>query len=270
MGRFEVLSKEETIMLARTIRAGKTEGGYNAAALRAIDRMVNHNLRWVVSVWAKNYQEYIGPNSDRLADLLQEGTIGLRRAAERFDPGLGYAFATYSQWWIKKHMQEYIFVDARIIRVPSDAQGLYSKYKKLRTSKDHEQSISELAKITCNSSASVDQRVRAVSEAICNTKPSHLLDRAALDNEEQEPQEHWDTLFDLVASRAELDPEDRELLLGKYAGMSFGAMQAMWPDITHIQKRYQSARLRFVRSARELASEENVKGAFLASTFSVA
>lgn len=268
MGRFEILSKDKTIMLARTVRAGKTEEGYTAAALRAIEQLVNHNLRLVVSIWAKTYQEYIGPNSDRLADLLQEGAIGLRRAAERFDPKLGYTFATYAAWWIKKHMQEYIFVDTRMIRVPSDAQGLYSKYKKLRASKGHEQCILELAKITCNSSESVDQSVRAVSAAICNTKPSYLLDRQT--PEAEESQEHWHALFDLVASRAELDPEDRDLLLGKYAGMSFGAMQAMWPEINHIQKRYQSARLRFVRSARELASEENLKGAFPARTFSVA
>jgi RNA polymerase primary sigma factor len=103
-GRFPLLTAAEEVELAKLIERGDKA---------AKDRMVNSNLRLVVSI-AKKYQGH----GLSLLDLIQEGIIGLIRAAEKFDWRRGYKFSTYATWWIRQAVQRGVANKARTIRIP--------------------------------------------------------------------------------------------------------------------------------------------------------
>jgi RNA polymerase primary sigma factor len=104
IGKHALLTAAEEVELAKRIERGD---------LRAKERMINSNLRLVVSV-AKKYQGHDVP----LLDLIQEGAIGLNRAAEKFDWRKGFKFSTYATWWIRQSCQRAVANQARTIRVP--------------------------------------------------------------------------------------------------------------------------------------------------------
>jgi RNA polymerase primary sigma factor len=103
-GRYPLLTAAEEVELAKRIERGDTA---------AKDRMVNSNLRLVVSI-AKKYQGHGLP----LIDLIQEGIIGLIRAVEKFDWRRGYKFSTYATWWIRQAVQRGVANKSRTIRIP--------------------------------------------------------------------------------------------------------------------------------------------------------
>lgn len=104
IGRYPLLSHEEEIQLARQAKAGN---------LRAKQRMIECNLRLVVSI-AKKHQNRGLP----FMDLIQEGSIGLSRAVEKFEPEQGYRFSTYAYWWIRQGITRSIQNNSRVIRLP--------------------------------------------------------------------------------------------------------------------------------------------------------
>jgi RNA polymerase primary sigma factor len=103
-GRWPLLTAAEEIELAKRIERGDKD---------AKDRMINSNLRLVVSI-AKKYQGHDLP----LLDLIQDGIIGLIRAVEKFDHRRGFKFSTYATWWIRQAVQRGVANKARTIRVP--------------------------------------------------------------------------------------------------------------------------------------------------------
>jgi RNA polymerase primary sigma factor len=105
IGRYRLLSHQEELALARRIERGD---------LWAKERLVVHNLRLVVSI-AKHYQTGTGLS---LLDLVQEGAVGLIRAAEKFDWRLGYRFSTYASLWIRQAIGRALADKARVIRLP--------------------------------------------------------------------------------------------------------------------------------------------------------
>ena len=103
-GRYPLLTAAEEVELAKLIERGDTQ---------AKDRMINSNLRLVVSI-AKKYQGH----GLSLLDLIQEGIIGLIRAVEKFDWRRGYKFSTYATWWIRQAVQRGVANKSRTIRIP--------------------------------------------------------------------------------------------------------------------------------------------------------
>jgi RNA polymerase primary sigma factor len=104
IGKIELISAEEEVHLARKIHEGD---------LDARDRLINANLRFVVSV-SKQYQ-YQGLS---LPDMINEGNLGLIKAAERFDETRGFKFISYAVWWIRQSILQALAEQARIVRLP--------------------------------------------------------------------------------------------------------------------------------------------------------
>jgi RNA polymerase primary sigma factor len=109
IGRVELISPEEEVVLARRIKSGDTE---------ALKKLVNANLRFVVSV-AKQYQN----QGISLPDLINEGNLGLMKAAQRFDETRGFKFISYAVWWIRQAILQALAEQARIVRLPVNKIG---------------------------------------------------------------------------------------------------------------------------------------------------
>ncbi len=116
IGRVDLISAEEEVELARRIR----EGDRNA-----LERLTKANLRFVVSV-SKQYQN----QGLSLPDLINEGNVGLIKAAERFDETRGFKFISYAVWWIRQSILQALAEQARIVRLPLNKIGSINKINK--------------------------------------------------------------------------------------------------------------------------------------------
>jgi RNA polymerase primary sigma factor len=113
IGRVTMVSTEEEVLLATRIRQGDQ---------MALDRLVGANLRFVVSV-AKQYQN----QGLTLSDLINEGNLGLIKAAQRFDETKGFKFISYAVWWIRQSILQALAEQSRIVRLPLNKVGLNSR-----------------------------------------------------------------------------------------------------------------------------------------------
>ena len=120
IAREPMLTPDEEAALAQAIHKGGPEGD------RARDRLVNANLRFVVSV-AKQYQH----QGISLIDLINEGNMGLVKAAEKFDETRGFEFISYAVWWIRQSVMEALAVKSRIVRMPLNQVGVSGKVNRV-------------------------------------------------------------------------------------------------------------------------------------------
>ncbi|MBR6775626.1 MAG: RNA polymerase sigma factor RpoD/SigA [Bacteroidales bacterium] len=116
IAREEMVTAEEEVILAQKIKAGDKV---------ALERLVRANLRFVVSV-AKQYQN----QGISLPDLINEGNLGLIKAAQRFDETKGFKFISYAVWWIRQSILQAVAEQSRLVRLPLNQVGNLSKIKK--------------------------------------------------------------------------------------------------------------------------------------------
>lgn len=154
IGRVPMISVDEEIELAQTIRKGGRAGE------RAKEKLVMANLRFVVSV-AKQYQH----QGLSLTDLIDEGNIGLVKAAEKFDETRGFKFISYAVWWIRQSILQAIAEQSRIVRLPLNQVGALSKISseisKFEQKNQRRPSVSELAGLTNMEESKLDQTLKA-------------------------------------------------------------------------------------------------------------
>jgi RNA polymerase primary sigma factor len=137
IGRVDLISPEEEVVLARKIKSGDPI---------ALGKLVNANLRFVVSV-AKQYQN----QGMGLPDLINEGNLGLMKAAQRFDETRGFKFISYAVWWIRQAILQSLAEQARIVRLPVNKIGSINKinraFARLEQEFEREPSSQEIAEM---------------------------------------------------------------------------------------------------------------------------
>lgn len=136
IGKVDLLTADEEIDLAKKIKKGDQ---------KALEKLVKANLRFVVSV-AKQYQN----QGLTLGDLINEGNLGLIKAAKRFDETRGFKFISYAVWWIRQSILQALAEQSRIVRLPLNRVGALNKigraYSNLEQEFEREPSANELAK----------------------------------------------------------------------------------------------------------------------------
>jgi RNA polymerase primary sigma factor len=213
IGRYPLLTGEQEIQLSRQVRRmielQAMQGERTKAELREIkrgqrarDTIMNCNLRLVVHI-AKRYATRLKCNGLEMMDIIQEGAIGLHRAAELFDGSKGYKFSTYAYWWIRQSITRAIDTKERIIRVPQHLLDKIYRATKLQREylQEHGRPISMVAL-----AEDMEMTVDELQMILQRNTPHSSLDQMVGDN--------GSPLIDLIASE---DPEIGDELSPVYA-----------------------------------------------------
>ncbi|MBK6985283.1 MAG: RNA polymerase sigma factor RpoD/SigA [Bacteroidota bacterium] len=172
IGREELITAEEEVVLAKKIRDGDQD---------ALEKLTRANLRFVVSV-AKQYQN----QGLSLPDLINEGNLGLIKAARRFDETRGFKFISYAVWWIRQSILQALAEQSRIVRLPLNQVGSLNKinkaYSKLEQEFEREPTADEIAELLdlpidkVSDTMKVSGRHVSMDAPFANGEESSLLD----------------------------------------------------------------------------------------------
>lgn len=186
VGKIELISTEEESRLAKLVRAGDQE---------ALDKLTRANLRFVISV-AKQYQGQGMP----LADLINEGNLGLMKAASRFDESKGFKFISYAVWWIRQTILQGLVDHARMVRLPLNKISLQNKvneaYLNFMQAFEREPSADEIADL-------LGMKEKEV-QAIMRLQNHHTSMDAPINGDEDDSM----TLLDTLQANREDAPEN--------------------------------------------------------------
>jgi RNA polymerase primary sigma factor len=181
IGKVGLITSDEEVILAQRIRQGDQ---------LALEKLTKANLRFVVSV-AKQYQN----SGLTLGDLINEGNLGLIKAAQKFDETRGFKFISYAVWWIRQSIMQALAEQSRIVRLPLNRVGTINKISKafsdLEQKFQREPSSEELAEVLEITSAEVADTMKISSRHISMDAPfvsgeeNGLLDVLTNDNEEK-------------------------------------------------------------------------------------
>ncbi len=161
IGREELLTTEEEVELAQRIRKGDR---------KALERLTRANLRFVVSV-AKQYQN----QGLSLPDLINEGNVGLIKAAEKFDETRGFKFISYAVWWIRQSILQAIAEQSRLVRLPLNQVGSVNKINRMLNKFEQENerrpSVEEISEQTELPQEKIDEAMMANSHHVSVDAP---------------------------------------------------------------------------------------------------
>lgn len=187
IGKVDLISADEEVELAQRIKAGDKI---------ALERLTKANLRFVVSV-AKQYQN----QGLTLPDLINEGNMGLIKAAQRFDETRGFKFISYAVWWIRQSILQALAEQSRIVRLPLNKIGSINKINKmyayLEQTYERVPSAEEIAK-------ELDMSVNDVKESMKNSGRHISMDAPLVEGEDS-------NLYDVLRSGESPNP-DKELM----------------------------------------------------------
>jgi len=185
IGRVDLISAEEEVELARKIKNGDKQ---------ALDRLTRANLRFVVSV-SKQYQN----QGLSLPDLINEGNLGLIKAAARFDESRGFKFISYAVWWIRQSILQALAEQARIVRLPLNKIGTINKinraFSELEQQLERPPSADELAEF-------LDVSVNEVRASMQNNSRHVSMDAPLVDGDESSS-----SMYDLLPNDTLPGPE---------------------------------------------------------------
>jgi RNA polymerase primary sigma factor len=184
ISKLPLISVEEETLLAQKIRSGDQE---------ALQKLASANLRFVVSV-AKQYQN----QGISLSDLINEGNVGLIKAASRFDETRGFKFISYAVWWIRQSIIQAISEKSRVIRLPLNKIGDMNKIKKAQTALEQ-----ELERRPCNSEIAemLDMNEKEITSTQ-NASSWHISTDALLPGSEEV------TILEVVSNPEDDKPDD--------------------------------------------------------------
>ncbi|MGA1380911.1 MAG: sigma-70 family RNA polymerase sigma factor [Schleiferiaceae bacterium] len=184
IGKVELITADEEVELAQKIKAGDQ---------RALEKLTKANLRFVVSV-AKQYQN----QGLTLPDLINEGNLGLIKAAQRFDETRGFKFISYAVWWIRQSILQALAEQSRIVRLPLNKIGSINKINKAYASLDqqHERppSAEEIA-------TKLEMSEMDVKESLRNSGRHVSMDAPLVEGEDS-------NLYDVLNSDDSPNPDD--------------------------------------------------------------
>ncbi len=193
IGKFELLTAQEEIELTRRIKKGEgkpVDSKEYRQAKRALEKLIKANLRFVVSV-AKQYQN----QGLSLGDLINEGNLGLIKAAKRFDETRGFKFISYAVWWIRQSILQALAEQSRIVRLPLNRVGTLNKigkaFSQLEQEYERDPSTDELANLLDMNSSEINDTLKIAGRHISVDAPfaqgddNRLLD--VLQNDTHKP-----------------------------------------------------------------------------------
>ncbi len=253
IGHFPLITAEREVELAQIIRRGGKEGE------KAKRDLINSNLRFVVSV-AKQYQRYGLP----LSDLINEGNIGLIRAAERYDETRGFKFISYAVWWIRQSIMQAISDSSTLVRVPLNQTGIKSKVnaaiREFEQEHQRKPSAEELSEITGMDSEKIEQAMgisshhSSIDAPFSDDETTTISDTLTADNDYAA-----DTIVDEESMRDDLDRVLRSILTKKelyIVKQSFGigcpgrSLEDIAEEIGITRERARQIRERSIRKVR--------------------
>ncbi len=192
IGKVDLITPEEEVSLAIKIKQGDE---------RALEKLTKANLRFVVSV-AKQYQN----QGLSLSDLINEGNLGLIKAAQRFDETRGFKFISYAVWWIRQSILQALAEQSRIVRLPLNKVGLTNKinkaYSQLEQEYQREPSAEELAMVLEINTEEVETTLGVAARHVS-------VDAPFADGEDNTL---LDVLYNPNASEADMEVEHNESL----------------------------------------------------------
>lgn len=230
IGRVELISPEDEVVLARRIKSGDDE---------ALKKLVKANLRFVVSV-AKQYQN----QGITLPDLINEGNLGLMKAAQRFDETRGFKFISYAVWWIRQAILQALAEQSRIVRLPVNKIGSINRinraFARLEQTYEREPSSQEIADMLEMIPEDVKEALKANGRTISMDAP--------VSSEED------NTMYDIIPSN-DAPPPDRNLINESLAYEIERALCTLSPREAKVLKLYFGLGMKHPFTLEEIGEE---------------